>query len=123
VKASWLVHLALAFLAICCCFYFHIDQHNEMTCLKIRIPTLLQELQTLREDNRQLQYAIDSFESPENLLKLSEEKTFAHLKQPLTKDILTMNEGIALDFSRTPSDSFDSLNKHSHASLAAKTHP
>jgi hypothetical protein len=115
-KISWILRLTIAFLAIGSCLYFHIDQNNEITRLKIQIPALLQQLHTLKEENRQLQYSIDSFESPENLLQFAQQPAYAHLKHPLTKEVLTITDTVALDSS--PAKPSISAQPSPQASLA-----
>lgn len=79
--------------------YLYTDQQNQLTKLRIRVPALAKEIKVIREENKHLKYEIEQFESPEHLLKLARRSEFSHLKQPLVKEILNCQEGIALEFS------------------------
>jgi hypothetical protein len=50
----------------------------------------------IEEENTHLLFEIEAFESPENLLKLSQRPEFAHLRFPMTRDVLTMKQGTPL---------------------------
>lgn len=76
--------------------YSYVDKQNDVTRLRLEIPQLAKEIKDLREENTRLQYEIDLFESPQNLIQLASHSEFAHLKHPMVKDIVTMEEGLAL---------------------------
>ncbi len=79
--------------------YSYVDRQNDVTRLRLEIPQLAKEIKDLREENTRLQYEIDLFESPQNLMHLASHCEFAHLKHPMGKDIVTMDEGLALQIS------------------------
>jgi cell division protein FtsL len=91
--------LCIAILSIF--LYCYIDKQNDLTELRLEIPTLAKEVKALCEENSRLRYEVERFENPENLLELARRPEFSHLKHPLVKEILTCQEGIAL---HTPSD-------------------
>lgn len=72
--------------------YKYIDKLNELTELRLSIPVLVRELSEIREDNVELQYAIDSFENPAHLMELARQPEFGHLKYPALSDILFVPE-------------------------------
>lgn len=76
--------------------YSYVDKQNDVTRLRLKIPQLAKEIKDLKEENTRLQYEIDLFESPQNLMKLASGSEFAHLRHPMFKDIMTMEQGIAL---------------------------
>lgn len=76
--------------------YAYIDKQNAVTKRRLAIPVVAKEIKALREANTHLQYEIDLFESPEHLMQLARHSEYSHLKQPLFKEILTMQEGLAL---------------------------
>ncbi len=78
----------LLFFAIC--LYSYLDMQNQLTELRIHIPQLSCELKRVQEENVRLQFAIQQFESPENLLSLARDKAFAHLKFPSLKEVVTV---------------------------------
>jgi cell division protein FtsB len=78
------------------CLYSYIDKQNELTQLRISIPTIVKEIKEIREENTRIQYEINQFESPQHLMELAREQAYKHLKHPLAKEILTLNEGNAL---------------------------
>jgi len=79
--------------------YSYVDRQNDVTRLRLEIPQLAKEIKDLREENTRLQYEIELFESPQNLMQLASHSEFAHLKHPMVKEIVTMDEGLALQIS------------------------
>jgi len=73
--------------------YSYIDKQNQVTKLKIKLPEIAREIRTLRQENMHLQYAVDKFESPENLMALARTEPFAHLKHPAFNEIVTLAQG------------------------------
>lgn len=74
------------------CLYCYIDMQNEITQLRISLPKLASEVQRIEEENMRLAYEIEQFESPENLMKLSLNDEFAHLKHPMQKEIIALKQ-------------------------------
>ena len=62
--------------------YKYIDKLNELTELRLSIPILAREVKEIRERNLELQYAIDTFESPLHLMELARMPEFGYLKYP-----------------------------------------
>ncbi len=95
-KSKFVFHLFIC--ALCSSFflYSYVNKQNELTKLKIAIPQVAKELQTLREKNTQLKYEIDRFENPEHLMELAREQRFSHLMHPLMNEVLMLREGIAV---------------------------
>lgn len=89
--------------------YSYIDKQNALTKRRLQIPVLAKEIKDLKEENTRLQYQIDLFESPEHLLQLARSHEFSHLKQPMFKEILTLQEGLALQISSDPTVGQDPL--------------
>ena len=79
------------------CLYFYIDKQNELMQIRIAIPEVRKEIKQIREESTRIQYAIDQFENPQHLIELSRQKAYAHLKHPLAKEIVTLNEAAALE--------------------------
>jgi hypothetical protein len=79
--------------------YSYIDTQNAVTRRRLEIPVLAKEIKDLKEAKTRLQYEIDLFESPEHLMELARHSEYSHLKQPMLKEILTMQEGLALEIS------------------------
>lgn len=79
--------------------YSYLDKQNGCTELKMHLPKLTKEIRAIREVNAGLQYQIECFESPQNLLALAGDPQYAHLKFPLTEEVLTVKEGLALEWS------------------------
>ncbi len=89
--------------------YSYVDRQNDVTRLRLEIPQLAKEIKDLKEENTRLQYEIDLFESPQHLMQLASHCEFAHLKHPMAKEILTMDEGIALQLSTEEKEETPSL--------------
>ena len=79
--------------------YSYVDKQNKVTERRLKIPVIAKEIKDLKEENTRMQYEIDLFESPEHLMELARGSEFSHLKQPMLKDILTMQQGMALQVS------------------------
>lgn len=76
--------------------YSYIDQQNGVTRLRLQIPHISKEIRDIQEKNTQLQYQIDQFESPENLMQLAADRAFSHLQYPTACEVLTLEQGLAL---------------------------
>ncbi|MGC1878984.1 MAG: hypothetical protein WA347_02430 [Rhabdochlamydiaceae bacterium] len=79
--------------------YSYVDTQNSITRLRLEIPVLANKIKELKEENIHLQYEIDLFESPQHLMELTRHSEFSHLKYPMLKEIVTMQEGLALQVS------------------------
>jgi len=77
------------------CLYSYLDLQNQLTGLKIRIPTVEKEMALIAEENRRLSYEIGQFQSPSHLIELAHRPEFSHLKHPLLQEIITVPEVFA----------------------------
>jgi cell division protein FtsB len=68
--------------------YSYIEKQNVITELRLAIPSVSKELQSIQEENTRLRFEIDQFENPQHLLELSRRPEYRHLKHPLLKDII-----------------------------------
>jgi hypothetical protein len=93
---AFAMRLFICIFALGLCLYSYIDKQNELTRLHIRLPALDKEIRSLKEENMQLQYAIDQFESPRMLMELARNCEYSHLKYPLMTQVMTVGEGLAL---------------------------
>jgi hypothetical protein len=85
------IFLCIFFLGFC--LYSYIDVQNEITGLRIRIPSLMSELRRIEEENTHYKYEIECFECPENLMKLAKSSEFSHLRFPISNEVITMRQG------------------------------
>lgn len=76
--------------------YSYVDQQNALTKLRLSIPVLAKEVRDLREESTRLEYEIDLFESPQHLMTLANRSEFSHLKHPMAKEVIVMNQGLAV---------------------------
>ncbi len=90
-----LIQLGICVCVAGCCLFSYLEKQNEVTHLKIRLPTLEKEIGLIREESRRLRYEIDQFENPTHLIELAHRPEFSHLKHPLLREILTVPEAIA----------------------------
>lgn len=72
--------------------YLYIDRQNELIDLRIKVRSLAKELREIQENNINLQYQIDQFESPVHLMELARKPTFSHLKYPYFDDVIIIEE-------------------------------
>ncbi len=77
------------------CLYSYLNMQNEVTQLKIRLPTVEKEIRRIQEENQRLSYEIEQFENPAHLIDLAHHPEYAHLKHPLIKEVLTVPEAWA----------------------------
>lgn len=78
------------------CLYQYVNKSNYLTSLKFDLPKVEREVTSLKEKNKRLQYETEKFEDPNRLMQLASRPEYAHLKHPLLKDILKVEEGLAL---------------------------
>jgi hypothetical protein len=100
--------LARVFVVIlfsCALLYSYVDKQNEVTRLRLEIPVLAKEIKEIKEQNTRLHYEIEIFESPQRLMELARHSEFGHLKHPMLKEVITMQEGIALHPSSSEKES------------------
>ncbi len=80
--------------------YSYLDKQNSCTQLKMHLPKLTKEIAAINEVNAHLQYQIECFENPQNLLTMASHPEYAHLKFPFTEEVLTVKEGLAVQYSQ-----------------------
>lgn len=76
--------------------YAYLEQQNDLTKLRIRIPELAKEVRLIEEENTRLKLEIDRYENPKHLMELARRPEFSHLKHPLLDDILVVKPGKAM---------------------------
>lgn len=70
------------------CLYAYIDKQNKITKLRMQIPALVTELESIEQENVRLQFQVDQFESPANLLELAKRPEYRHLRHPLQNEVI-----------------------------------
>jgi len=78
------------------CLYSYVDKQNEVTRLRLEIPYIANQIKDIRQENTRLQYEIDQFENPQHLMELARHSEYSNLKQPFVREIVTVQEGLAL---------------------------
>lgn len=83
-------------LGICCVFlgsflYTYVNKKNDITEIQLRIPGMVLKLQSLNEEVKALQFLVDKFEGPENLMHLSTLPEYGHLRSPLESEIIYLS--------------------------------
>lgn len=71
--------------------YAYIFKQNELTELRMAIPTLAKEVRSIQEENNRLKYDIDYFESPIHLMELLRMPEFGHLKFGYSQDVIVLS--------------------------------
>jgi hypothetical protein len=74
----------------------YIEKQNELTELRLAIPSLAKEVKSLQEENIRLTYEIEHFESPIHLMELMRKPEFSHLKYPFLPDEIFLPQGLPL---------------------------
>jgi uncharacterized coiled-coil protein SlyX len=70
--------------------FAYVEQHNRLTRLRIEVPLQEKKLKELQDENTRLQFEIEKFENPLNLMELAKKPQFSHLKHPYVTDIITV---------------------------------
>lgn len=76
--------------AITFLLYRYIAEHNEVLALRRQIPRMITEVRELQEDNISLEYTLEAWRSPKNLLKLSQQPEFGHLKPVSRNEVMVI---------------------------------
>ncbi|MBA3603827.1 MAG: hypothetical protein H0W50_09370 [Parachlamydiaceae bacterium] len=72
--------------------YGYIEKQNELTEVRLLIPAITKELKGLRESNVRLQFAINKFENPANLLELAKKPELSYLNFPNASDVSVIHK-------------------------------
>lgn len=96
-----LFRVILCLAAVWLTLFFHIDENNELTELRRLIPEIEKDVKALNEENVRLQYEIDKFKSPDNLMQLARKPEYSHLKQTFANEIIVL-----------PEPQYEGLRKH-----------
>jgi hypothetical protein len=67
-----------------------VSKQNSITELRLNIPIAAKELEDAKQENIRLEFEIDQFEKPQNLIELSDQPQFRHLKYPRLDEIITL---------------------------------
>lgn len=86
--------------------YTYIYKQNELTELRLAIPSLAKEVRQIQEQNITYKYDIDQFESPIHLMELMRMPEFGHLKFGYYQDVIVLPRQKAL-----PGKNFSDLNE------------
>lgn len=86
------VQILLCIFAAGIALYAYIDKQNDLTELRLVIPTLGKEVKRIQKENIRLQYEVDRFESPIHLMELLRKPEFSHLKYPHVDDVVVIEE-------------------------------
>jgi hypothetical protein len=91
-SSGLLVRLLICVAVAAAFLYAYLQEQNELTRTRLAIPVLLKEIREIEESTVALQYQIEQFESPDNLMALAARVEYAHLKQPLLREIIALAE-------------------------------
>jgi hypothetical protein len=113
-------------LLLCVCFmgfclYSFLNLQNEMTEFRMQLPKLAKEVKAIHEENERLLFEIERFENPCHLMELARRPEFSHLKHPLFKEIMTLNQDVALAHSSAVKENISSFK--SKITLAVSPNP
>lgn len=70
----------------------YIEKQNDLTGLRLAIPSLAKEVKVIEEENIRLSYEIEHFNRPEHLTQLSRKPEFSHLKSPYIPDLVILQK-------------------------------
>lgn len=89
-----MIRLLICILSAGLIVYKYIDHLNELTELQLSLPLLAKEIKEINEKNLELQYQIEQFENPLNLMELARKPEFGHLKQPVFNEIVILSNEV-----------------------------
>ena len=95
-ERSLVLRILICILAAGVTILAYIEKQNELTELRVAIPSIAKEVKVLQEENTRLKYEVDQFESPIHLMELMSKPEFSHLKFPY------LNEEVFLPKSSSP---------------------
>ena len=75
--------------------YLYINTLNELTALRLEIPSLDKLVKSIGDKNMQIEYEIERFESPIHLMELLKKPEFSHLHYPYVKDVVILESNDA----------------------------
>lgn len=87
---SLFVRLLICILITGLSLYAYIYKQNELTELRLAIPSLAKEVRSVSEENIRLKYDIDRFESPIHLMEMMRIPEFGNLKFGYTQDVIVL---------------------------------
>lgn len=70
--------------------YLYIYEQNQLTALRLAIPSLAKEVRNIQEENSRLKYEIDQFETPIHLMELMRMPEFGHLKFAYNNEVMVL---------------------------------
>lgn len=87
-----LIRLLVCVFVLGGCLYIYIDKQNDLTELKMELPSLSKEVRKIEEENAHFTLKIEQLENPSRLLELLREKEFSHLRYPCAHDVIIIEE-------------------------------
>ncbi|NGX57341.1 MAG: hypothetical protein K940chlam3_00232 [Chlamydiae bacterium] len=70
--------------------YAYVEKQNQLTRMRLEIPSLEKEVRGFEEENRRMWYEIEQFENPVHLIELLNKPEFRHLKHPNLDEITVL---------------------------------
>jgi len=90
-------------LAVFTVYLYHIvHKQNTLNHLSMQIPKETLDLKVIEEQNVRLRFLIDSFESPDHLMQLAHSPQYAHLRHPVSTEVLHIAQGSPLHSKEVP---------------------
>lgn len=92
-KLFFILRIFSCILAAGFTLFSYIEKQNELTELRLAIPSLAKEVKNLQKENIRLKYEVKHFESPIHLMELMRKPEFSHLKYPYLSDEIFLPVG------------------------------
>ena len=73
------------------CFYQYLDKQNKLTFYNIKLTRAEKAIFNIKQEMNHLQYEVNKFESPENLIKIMNSMDFSHMSYPLSNEVIFIN--------------------------------
>ena|SRR3989338_1810058 len=73
-----------------CSLFSYLHTQNEVSKLKMELPMIAKEIESLYSENQKLKFEVECFENPLHLIELARQPQFSHMRFPMENEILSI---------------------------------
>lgn len=74
--------------------YSYLTQQNDLTEMRMEIPELMRDMESLRQEIAVLEYQVEAFQNPRNLLQIAMQNQYRHLKLPRLQEVAFLDTSL-----------------------------
>lgn len=86
-----LIRISICILFAGALLYLYLDRQNEITSLRLRLPHLERSVHEVNQEITRLRFEVDRMQDPAELLELSRQPQYRHLRHPRADDIIEIS--------------------------------